>query len=107
MKALKAYFRALVDPSLAPTAIKVAILVGSLLFLLNHGPALVQGKMSQERWISSLLTYLVPYGVNIHGQYISRSRQLKTLGSSWGVNWGWVESVTASNSSQTQRIYAL
>ncbi|MEQ8754126.1 MAG: nitrate/nitrite transporter NrtS [Coleofasciculus sp. G1-WW12-02] len=25
--------------------------------------------------MSGLLTYLVPYGVNIHGQYISRSRQ--------------------------------
>ncbi|MGK7880058.1 MAG: nitrate/nitrite transporter NrtS [Crocosphaera sp.] len=25
-------------------------------------------------WLSGLLTYLVPYGVSIYGQYISRSR---------------------------------
>ncbi|MFP4104039.1 MAG: nitrate/nitrite transporter NrtS [Coleofasciculus sp.] len=50
-------------------------MVGSILFMINHGSAVVQGKMTRDRWISGLLTYLVPYGVNIHGQYISRSRQ--------------------------------
>ncbi|WP_446410817.1 nitrate/nitrite transporter NrtS [Coleofasciculus sp.] len=55
--------------------IKVAAVVGSILFMINHGSAVVQGKMTRDRWISGLLTYLVPYGVNIHGQYISRSRQ--------------------------------
>ncbi len=64
----------LIDPKLAPTAIKVALVVGSILFIINHGNALMAGKMKRERWISAVLTYLVPYIVNIHGQYISRSR---------------------------------
>jgi hypothetical protein len=75
MKPLKDYCAALIDENLMPTALKVAAMVGSLLFLINHGSAVVQGKMTRDRWISGLLTYLVPYGVNIHGQYINRSRK--------------------------------
>ncbi|MGV2827979.1 nitrate/nitrite transporter NrtS [Myxosarcina sp. GI1(2024)] len=33
-----------------------------------------QNKMTRQRWLSGFITYLVPYGVNIHGQYINRSR---------------------------------
>ncbi|HAA31243.1 MAG TPA: hypothetical protein DCE56_30390 [Cyanobacteria bacterium UBA8553] len=58
-----------------PTALKVSVVVGSILFTINHGSALVKGQMNRERWISGSLTYLVPYLVNIHGQYISRARK--------------------------------
>jgi len=75
MKPLKDYCAALVDKNLMPTALKVAAVVGSILFMINHGSAVVQGKMTRDRWISGLLTYLVPYGVNIHGQYINRSQK--------------------------------
>ncbi|MEQ8541572.1 MAG: nitrate/nitrite transporter NrtS [Coleofasciculus sp. D1-CHI-01] len=75
VKPLKDYCAALVDNDLMLTALKVAAVVGSVLFLINHGTAVVQGKMTRDRWISGFLTYLVPYGVNIHGQYISRSRK--------------------------------
>lgn len=58
-----------------PTAIKVALVVGSILFVINHGSAVVQGKMTRDRAISALLTYFVPYTVNIHGQFVSRQRR--------------------------------
>ncbi|HBE19287.1 MAG TPA: hypothetical protein DEG17_20790 [Cyanobacteria bacterium UBA11149] len=64
----------LFDRRFAPTAIKVALVIGSLLFAINHGYALVNGEMNNNRWISGLLSYLVPYLVNIHGRFISRSR---------------------------------
>jgi hypothetical protein len=48
--------------------------MGSVLFLINHGTALLEGRMTQERWVSACLTYLVPYAVNIHGQYVTRLR---------------------------------
>ncbi len=73
-KFFKEFAASLIDPKLAPSAIKVALVVGSILFIINHGTALMAGKMKRERWISAALTYLVPYMVNIHGQYISRSR---------------------------------
>lgn len=70
-RALKEFGASLVNPKYTPLAFKVAIVVGSVLFLINHGTTLVKGKMSRERWISAAITYLVPYMVNVHGQYIS------------------------------------
>ena len=74
MKQINRYLQALIDPQLAPSALKVALVVGSILFVINHGTAVLQGKMNRGRWLSAILTYLVPYGVNIHGQHTSRSR---------------------------------
>ena len=71
---MNGFIQALVDPRLAPTAFKVSLIVGSILFSINHGTALAQAEMTRTRWLSGLITYLVPYSVNIHGQYTSRSR---------------------------------
>ena len=65
----------LFDPKLAPTALRVSLIVGSILFTINHGAALAKGKMTKNRWLSGLITYLVPYSVSIHGQHTSRSRR--------------------------------
>jgi hypothetical protein len=73
MQAIKGYFRALVTPPLARRAVRVALLIGTLLFVINHGAAVRSGTMTQARWISVGLTYLVPYAVSIHGQYMGRS----------------------------------
>jgi hypothetical protein len=74
IKFIKGYFASLIEPKFVPTALKVAGVVGSILFAINHGNALLQGNMGRDRWISAALTYLVPYFVNIHGQYISLYR---------------------------------
>ena len=71
---MKGFSQALLDPKLAPTAIRVALIVGSLLFTINHGAALAKGEMNRTRWFSGLITYLIPYSVNVHGQYSSRRR---------------------------------
>ncbi|MDM9382917.1 nitrate/nitrite transporter NrtS [Chlorogloeopsis sp. ULAP01] len=75
MKTFKEYCLCLFDKDMMPTALKVSVVVGSILFIINHGSALVKERMDRERWISAALTYVVPYLVNIHGQYISRSKQ--------------------------------
>ena len=72
MSPFRRFLGALVDPTLMPTALKVSAVVGSLLFAINHGEAVARGQMTCNRWLSGLLTYLVPYGVNIHGQVASR-----------------------------------
>ncbi|BAZ16004.1 hypothetical protein NIES4071_78770 [Calothrix sp. NIES-4071] len=74
MKAVIQYFYSLFDRELAPTALKVAVIVGTILFVINHGWALLNGEMNRGRWISAGLTYIVPYLVNVHGQYISRAK---------------------------------
>lgn len=73
-KAIKHYIDSLSDRQLMPSAIKVALVVGSILFTINHGWAVIQDQMTLARWISGGLTYIVPYLVNIHGQHISRIR---------------------------------
>ncbi len=75
MQSFLKFLPALVDPQLMPTAMKVAAIVGSLLFTINHGTALVQRQMTAQRWVSGILTYLIPYSVNIHGQYVSKQKR--------------------------------
>ena len=74
MKLIQQFCIALTDKDLMPRAAKVAILVGSILFLINHGSAWLEGKMTRDRWIASCFSFFVPYAVNIHGQLSCRSR---------------------------------
>ncbi|HLO83554.1 MAG TPA: nitrate/nitrite transporter NrtS [Nostocaceae cyanobacterium] len=71
---IKGYLSSLIDPKFLPTGVRVALVVGSILFAINHGSALVSGHMNRERWTSGLLTYLVPYLVSVYGQYVSHYR---------------------------------
>jgi AhpD family alkylhydroperoxidase len=73
-RATRTYGRCLGDRDLAPTALRVALTVGTLLLLVNHGRAIATGAMTRDRWVAALLTYCVPYCVNIHGQAASRAR---------------------------------
>jgi Ni/Fe-hydrogenase subunit HybB-like protein len=75
MKGIIGYFRALLSPQFAPTGIRVALVVGTILLIINHGYAMVSGSMTSDRWLAASLTYLVPYLVNVHGQYSSYRRQ--------------------------------
>ncbi|MEH6466535.1 MAG: nitrate/nitrite transporter NrtS [Porticoccus sp.] len=46
------------------TAIKVAIIVGTLLALINYGDKVLMGTMNTTDWLKLALTYLVPFGVS-------------------------------------------
>jgi hypothetical protein len=80
MKAAQEYISSLFDREFIPTGLKTALFVGSILFLINHGSALFRGEMSRERWISGSVTYLMPYLVNVYGQYASRRKLEQYLG---------------------------
>ncbi|MDV2997505.1 MAG: hypothetical protein N4J56_007210 [Chroococcidiopsis sp. SAG 2025] len=74
LKTLKFCYTIWTDSALRPDALKVALVVGSLLFAINHGGAVLRGEMTRERWLMGLFTYLMPYTVSIHGQNSTRSR---------------------------------
>jgi hypothetical protein len=74
---MKKFVSALFDPKLAPVALRVSLVVGSVLFTINHGAALAKGEMTKTRWLSGLITYLVPYSVSIHGQHTSCRRSIE------------------------------
>jgi hypothetical protein len=74
LRNLKNFCLAWVDPKFRPTALRVAVVVGSLLALINHGEAIWHREMTHSRWLAVIFTYLVPYTVNIHGQFSVYSR---------------------------------
>lgn len=69
---LKKYAQGLIDREMVLPAFKVALVVGSILFVINHASALLTGTMTTQRWVSALLSYVVPYLVSIHGRVVSR-----------------------------------
>lgn len=69
----KRYCAALFDPELAFSAGKVAFVVGSILFVINHAEAWLDNHMTGHRWFSAVLSYLVPYMVSIHGRVSARN----------------------------------
>lgn len=77
MKILKGYVVSLFDKEFISTGLKTSFFVGSLLFLINHGFAFLRGEMNYERWISVLMTYIMPYLVNVYGQYSYRRKLSK------------------------------
>lgn len=81
MGMVKGYIVSLFDPEFVSTGLKTAVFVGSLLFVINHGLALLRGEMNHERWLSVIATYAMPYLVNVYGQYSYR-RKLSTQTSS-------------------------
>ncbi|WP_425455478.1 nitrate/nitrite transporter NrtS [Arenicella xantha] len=45
-------------------AIKVALIVGTTLALINHSEKIISLSLSVKDWCKIFLTYLVPYGVS-------------------------------------------
>ena len=66
------------QPRCRKTALKVALIVGTVLFSINHGSALVSREMSRDRWLAAAFTYCVPFMVSIHGQSAARRRSLSS-----------------------------
>ena len=75
MEVVLGFCQAWVSPVFRSIALKVSLIVGSVLFLVNHGSAVLEGEMTNERWLSATVTYLVPYTVSVHGQYIAKLRR--------------------------------
>ena len=48
------------------TATKVALVVGTILALINHGPALLALELTRQQILQIALTYLVPYCVSTY-----------------------------------------
>lgn len=74
MKIFKEYVSSLFDQEFISTGLTTALLVGSLLFLINHGFAVLRGEMNNERWLSVFLSYVMPYLVSVYGQYSYRRK---------------------------------
>lgn len=59
-------------------AVKVALVVGTVLALINHGDAIVRLSFNMVNVLKILLTYLVPYGVSTYSSV--RAIQAEMMG---------------------------
>ena len=50
-------------------ALRVSLVVGSILVLINHHDALLSGNITSKLVIKILLTYLVPFSVSSYSSY--------------------------------------
>lgn len=57
------------------TALRVSLLVGTLLVVINHLPALLEGSASSRNYLQMGLTYLVPYGVSTYSATVAILRR--------------------------------
>ena len=55
MKSFRRFCGSLINPQFAPTAVRVALVVGTLLFAINHGRAAINGDVTRDRWLSGAL----------------------------------------------------
>ena len=60
------------DPKVMTLALKVALVVGTILNLINHFDLLLGSPFTRMTMIQMCLTYIVPYCVSTHGQVFGR-----------------------------------
>jgi hypothetical protein len=56
----------------------LAIIVGSLLIGINHGPCLASGHFTSSCFLQSVLTYFVPYFVSTISSVLAMSDKTKS-----------------------------
>ncbi|MFT7404638.1 nitrate/nitrite transporter NrtS [Zhongshania sp.] len=54
------------QPKVYRTALKVCLLVGTILALINHGSAIFNLSLSTQNILQIILSYLVPYSVSTY-----------------------------------------
>ena len=60
------------DPKVAGLALRVAVVVGTILNLINHFDLLLGAALTRTIAFQIGLTYVVPYCVSTHGQVFGR-----------------------------------
>ena len=76
---LSRWLKAATHPATARRARITALIVGTLLTLINHGPAILAGQLTGERIIQILLTFLVPYTVSTVSSVSTRHELASSL----------------------------
>jgi len=60
---MKAWLAVAMEASVRKRALRVALIVGSILAVVNHGDVVLTGQATTTVWIKIVLTFLVPYCV--------------------------------------------
>jgi hypothetical protein len=60
------YIKTALRPEVLTTAVKISVVVGTMLALINHSPEIFSFTLSKQNIVQIFLTYLVPYGVSTY-----------------------------------------
>ena len=55
-------------------ALKIALVVGTILAVINHGDAILEASMANTDWVKVILTFCVPYGVSWYSAVTAQNR---------------------------------
>ena len=47
-------------------ALRLAIMIGVLLFTINHSHAFAKGEMTAHRWFSATLGFVIPFATSVY-----------------------------------------
>ena len=72
LNSIKIFIQAATERSLLITGIKIALVVGVILNLINQGNAFIHFDITHLDFIKFVLTFLVPFGVSVYSSVIIR-----------------------------------
>ncbi|WP_299369862.1 nitrate/nitrite transporter NrtS [uncultured Tateyamaria sp.] len=68
------------DRTVVARAFKIALIVGTVIALINHGDKVATGAMTGIDWLKCALTFLVPYSVSTYSSVMAVRDRLQSLG---------------------------
>ena len=71
------FFNIALRKSVVKRAIKIALVVGCILALINHGDRIIFQDMQPVDWFKILLTFCVPYCVSTVSSVLAIKREVK------------------------------
>lgn len=67
------------DRSVVTRAARIALVVGTVIALINHGDRMMGGAMDGIAWLKCALTFLVPYSVSTYSSVMAVRDRLQHL----------------------------
>ena len=74
---MREWWNCAIEASVVKRALKTAILVGGILIAINHGDAILLGKLGMDNYLKMALTVIVPYLVSTSSS-VSAIKQHRT-----------------------------
>jgi len=75
---LHKYLTIALSNEVAVTALRLALVVGTILALINHGAEILQGTLTKGNIYQIALTYLVPYSVSTYSSVKAIQKRVNT-----------------------------
>jgi len=75
---LNKYLTIALSSEVVGTALRLALVVGTILALINHGAEILQGTLTKGNIYQMALTYLVPYSVSTYSSVKAIQKRVNT-----------------------------